>query len=117
VSPSGPRRQIPSQAQAKLPARLKTSWLVADTDDVISETNYQELCCHCTSVAIGYFKRPTKYKGESSTVSWLCRVHIQVYPLDRVVLTRVAGRPRAGEQAGREGSPRDVPTDDRDRHP
>ncbi len=76
---------------------------MVDRDGVISETTYRELCCHCTSVAIGYFKRPIKYKGDDGTVSWLCRIHVQVYPLDRVVLTQAANGPRAVEQAGRDG--------------
>jgi hypothetical protein len=56
------------------------------------QTLYMELCCHCTSPAIGYFERPVKIRGDSNPVSWLCKVHAQVYPLDRLVFTGVAGK-------------------------
>lgn len=82
----------PPTDAALLHSGLKKFGTPVDCDDVNRQTLYQELCCHCTSPAIGYFERPIKYRGDASSVSWLCKVHAQVYPLDRVVFTRVAGR-------------------------
>ncbi len=78
---------------------LKAFRPIADRDHMSLQARYQELCCHCTSPAIGYFERPIKHKGDASSISWLCRVHVQVYPLDRLVFTRVTGSARDNTQA------------------
>ena len=57
------------------------------------EIQHQEWCNHCTSPAIGYFQRPVMRMEDVSAITWLCHIHIQVYPKDRVVLTRVVRRP------------------------
>ncbi len=47
---------------------------------------------NCTSPAIGYFRRPAVRIDDVSALTWLCHVHIQVYPRDRIVLTRAVRR-------------------------
>ena len=56
------------------------------------EIQYQEWCSHCTSPAVGYFKRPVMDMEHANAKTWLCRVHMAFYPMGQVDLIRVVAR-------------------------